>query len=58
MTRSWVRILIRELLEERGYRVLEAGDGMAGLEVLRSDARVDLLVSDIGTPCGLNGRQM
>jgi CheY-like chemotaxis protein len=32
-------------------------DGPAGLRLLRSDARVDLLVTDVGLP-GMNGRQL
>ena len=41
-----------------GYTVIEAGDSMAGLKVLRSDVRIDLLVTDVGLPGGMNGRQM
>ncbi len=52
-----VRTLVVELLEELGYRTLEAADGIAGLQVLQSDQRIDLLVTDIGLP-GLNGRQV
>jgi nitrogen-specific signal transduction histidine kinase/CheY-like chemotaxis protein len=53
-----VRMLIVEVLEEIGYTVLEAGDGPAGLKILRSDARIDLLVTDVGLPGGMNGRQV
>ena len=31
---------------------------MAGLRVLQSDARIDLLLMDVGLPGGLNGRQV
>src|SRR5665213_1929982 len=53
-----IRMLIVDVLEEAGYRVLEAGDGPAGLNILRSDARIDLLITDVGLPGGLNGRQV
>jgi PAS domain S-box-containing protein len=53
-----VRMLIVEVLDEAGYFVLEAGDGPAGLKILRSDARIDLLVTDVGLPGGMNGRQV
>jgi PAS domain S-box-containing protein len=53
-----VRMLMREVLEEAGYIVLEAPDGPAGLKILRSDARIDLLVTDVGLPGGMNGRQV
>jgi PAS domain S-box-containing protein len=52
-----VRGLVVEVLDELGYRALEAADGPAGLEILRTNKRVDLLVTDIGLP-GLNGRQL
>jgi len=38
--------------------VIEAPDGPAGLNVLNSNARVDLLITDVGLPNGLNGRQV
>ncbi|WP_198368367.1 PAS domain-containing sensor histidine kinase [Roseomonas sp. KE0001] len=53
-----VRMLITEVLEELGYAAVEAADGASGLTVLRSDARIDLLVTDVGLPGGMNGRQM
>jgi len=52
-----VRSLIVETLGELGYRAMEAADGPRGLEILQSDRRIDLLVTDIGLP-GINGRQM
>lgn len=52
-----VRGLILEVLDELGYNALEAEDGLEGLAILQSDARIDLLVTDIGLP-GLNGRQV
>ena len=52
-----VRGLIVEVLGELGYATLEAGDGPAGLDILQSRRRIDLLVTDIGLP-GLNGRQV
>ncbi|RKE53766.1 MULTISPECIES: PAS domain-containing sensor histidine kinase [unclassified Sphingomonas] len=54
---SVVRALIVEVLGELGYRAVEAHDGPAGLERLRTMERIDLLVTDIGLP-GLNGRQV
>ncbi len=52
-----VRMLVLEVLEELGYQVLEAVDANSALPVLRSDQRVDLLVSDFGLP-GMNGHQL
>ncbi len=53
-----IRLLIAEVLEDAGYAVLEASDGPSGLKLLRSDRRVDLLITDVGLPGGLNGRQV
>jgi len=53
-----VRMLVTEVLEDLGYTAIEAADGPAGLKVLRSDARIDLLVTDVGLPGGMNGRQV
>jgi PAS domain S-box-containing protein len=53
-----VRMLVTEVLEDLGYIAIEAADGAAGLKVLRSDVRIDLLVTDVGLPGGINGRQV
>jgi PAS domain S-box-containing protein len=53
-----VRMLVTEVLSDLGYNALEAEDGVAGLKVLGSRARIDLLVTDVGLPGGLNGRQV
>jgi CheY-like chemotaxis protein len=53
-----IRMLITDTLEELGYGAIEAGDAASGLKVLQSGARVDLVISDIGLPGGMNGRQM
>ena len=52
-----VRLLIVDVLDELGYKALEAADGPAGLRILQSPQRIDLLITDIGLP-GLNGRQV
>ena len=53
-----IRMLVVEVLEELGYVAIEAGDGPSGLKVLESDTRIDLLITDVGLPGGLNGRQI
>ena len=53
-----VRMLVAEVLGEAGYNVIEAPDGPSGLDILRSDRRIDLLISDVGLPGGMNGRQV
>jgi PAS domain S-box-containing protein len=53
-----VRMLITDVLEELGYRAIEAGDGKAGLQILESKRPIDLLITDVGLPGGMNGRQL
>ncbi|SAK68591.1 PAS/PAC sensor hybrid histidine kinase [Caballeronia catudaia] len=53
-----VRMLVTDVLEEAGYAVIEAADSVAGLKLLQSNVRIDLLISDVGLPGGMNGRQM
>lgn len=53
-----VRMFVSETLGSCGYVVIEAADSLAGLQLLRSDTRIDLLVTDIGLPGGIDGRQM
>ncbi|WP_096031633.1 ATP-binding protein [Caballeronia hypogeia] len=53
-----VRMLITDVLEELGYAVIEATDSVGGLKLLQSNMRIDLLISDVGLPGGMNGRQM
>ena len=52
-----VRDLVLEVLRDLGYTALEEPDGLAGLVVLQSRRRIDLLVTDVGLP-GMNGRQL
>ena len=53
-----VRMLIVELLDEAGYTVVEAEDGPSGLRKLDALGTVDLLITDVGLPGGMNGRQV
>ena len=52
-----VRLLMTEVLDELGYRYLQAHDGRAALPILQSAERIDLLVTDVGLP-HINGRQL
>lgn len=53
-----IRMLIRDALKDQGYNVHEAENGPSGLQLLQSSNRIDLLVTDVGLPGGLNGRQV
>lgn len=51
-------MLISDVLEESGYKVLMAKDGAKALSYLQSAPVVDLLIMDVGLPGGMNGRQL
>jgi PAS domain S-box-containing protein len=53
-----IRMLVTEVLQDLGYTPIEAADGPAGLKVLQSNVRIDLLITDVGLPGGMSGRQM
>ena len=52
-----VRELVLEVLAELGLASLGARDGASALKILQSDARVDLVVTDIGLP-DIDGRAL
>ncbi|MDN6860471.1 ATP-binding protein [Pseudomonas sp. CAN2814] len=52
-----VRMLTVEVLEEIGYQVLQAEDAEEALPILQGDARIDLLLTDVGLP-GMNGEEL
>lgn len=53
-----VRMLVADVLHEAGYTAIEAEDGPTGLKLLQSNPQVALLVTDVGLPGGMNGRQV
>jgi hypothetical protein len=52
-----VRLLVTAVLEELGYGYLEAPGAPQAMTILRSGARIDLLLTDVGLPI-MNGRQL
>lgn len=53
-----IRALVVDVLADLGCNAIEAGDGLAGLTILESDVPIDLLITDVGLPKGMNGRQL
>ena len=53
-----LRAYATEALRELGYHILEAGNGAAALLVLEQATGVDLLLTDIVMPGGMNGCQL
>jgi hypothetical protein len=53
-----LRAIAREILEEDGYRVIEASDAREAIEIAARHAdRIHLLVTDVVMP-GMNGRAL
>jgi len=55
---SAVRLLVADLLQDLGYRVIDVSDGVAGLAVIQSGVPIDLLITDVGLTGGMNGMQL
>jgi len=53
-----VRMLAAEQLEDLGYHVIEAEDGPSALRLLAGTEVISLLITDVGLPGGMNGRQL
>jgi CheY-like chemotaxis protein len=53
-----IRMLAAEMLQDLECTTIEVVDGAAAMTVLESDAKIDLLITDIGLPGGMNGRQL
>ena len=52
-----IRLVVREVLADEGYSVLEAGDGMDALAILRESPRPLLVLLDDRLP-GLSGTEV
>ena len=53
-----IRMVAAEQLEELGYVVLQAGDAREAIQILETEPELDLLLTDVGLPNGMNGRQL
>lgn len=53
-----VRITLETVLEDYGYRVVSAGNGPEAVDLLREHDDIDLLLTDVVMPGGMNGREL
>jgi hypothetical protein len=53
-----LRALLVKQLKDLGYRVSEAGDAKAAIEVIAAEPDIDMLLTDIILPGGKNGREL
>jgi signal transduction histidine kinase len=52
------RMNAAEYLRDNGYDVLEAEDGPTAMDKFDQNPKLDLLITDVGLPNGINGRQL
>lgn len=53
-----VRMLMVDALTDIGFDTLEGHDGPSALKVIAKEKTLDLLITDVGLPGGMNGRQV
>ncbi|MDM0033435.1 ATP-binding protein [Variovorax sp. J22P271] len=53
-----IRDLVVEVLKSQGYAVLHASNAEDAHRILDSERKVKLLLTDVGLPGGINGRQL
>ena len=51
-------VLLQEELEHLGYDVMSAISGQAALELIHSDADIDLVITDVVMPGGIGGYEL
>jgi CheY-like chemotaxis protein len=53
-----VRLVTADILLEANFRVIEAGDAEEALRVLKAEVAIDVLLSDVEMPPGMNGYEL
>ncbi len=53
-----VQMVVQDILSDLNYMVLNAESGQAGLDIVASGVRIDLLLTDVGLPGGMSGLQL
>ena len=53
-----IRLFLSELLEDVGFRVVEAANGAEALVLMEAGLQVDVLLTDVDMPTGCNGFEL
>lgn len=50
-----IRMALAQTLEDAGYDVIEAGNGLEAIAAIAGDARIDAIITDVDMPGGISG---
>ncbi|HEX3983273.1 MAG TPA: response regulator, partial [Acidisoma sp.] len=53
-----IRMLIVDVLRDLGYVCIESGDSASALSIMHSAQAINVLITDVGLPGGVDGRQL
>ena len=53
-----IRLFLSELLEDAGFRVVEAANGAEALVLMEAGLQVDVVLTDVDMPTGCNGFEL
>ena len=53
-----IRLFLSELLEDTGFKVVEAANGAEALVLMEAGLQVDVLLTDVDMPTGCNGFEL
>ena len=53
-----IRLDLAAALEAHGFDVIEAGDGVTGLDLFRENQQIDAVISDLALPGTMSGYQL
>ena len=55
---AMIRLWVTEVLNDLGYVTLETQNAEEALQLIESGRRIDLVITDIGLPGGIDGREL
>lgn len=53
-----IRLFLSELLEESGFKVIEAANALEAQTILEAGRTVNVLLTDVDMPCGTSGFEL
>lgn len=53
-----IRLYLADILEERGFRVIEAADADEAIQIMEAHSEVEIVVTDIQMPGSMDGLKL